>query len=190
MANPSAKPVFWLGWSSERDRWPLWLPVLLGSGAALYFALHFEPGPFAGWGALVFSGLLAAAALAWRAGWVVLALLAALALGFAVTRLRADDVAAPVLAREGIIHLNARIAGMEAADAGVRLILEQPISGAFCSAPARLAVTQRGDGDGLQPGGWISLTADLSPPRRPSRARRISPARCATKAMRSGSRRN
>ena len=30
---------------AERDRWPLWLPVALGTGIALYFALPFEPSP-------------------------------------------------------------------------------------------------------------------------------------------------
>jgi len=168
LANPSAKPVFWLGWSSERDRWPLWLPVLLGSGAALYFALPAEPMHSMAWGGLALAGLLAVASIGLRRGRMALALLAALALGFAAAKLRADAVTAPVLAREGILHLNARIAGMEAADAGVRLILDQPVSGAFFQAPARLAVTQRGDGGGLQPGGWIGLTADLAPPRPPA----------------------
>jgi competence protein ComEC len=146
----------------------LWLPVALGAGAALYFALPAEPPHAAGWGAIALAALAAALSLGWRAGRAALALLAALALGFAVTKLRADAMAAPVLARAGIVHLNARIAGLEAADAGTRLILDQPVSGAFDAPPARLAVTQRGTGDGLEPGDWISLTAGLSPPAAPA----------------------
>jgi len=52
---------------AERDRWPLWLPVALGAGAGLYFALPAEPAPGAGMAALAVG--LAAAALAilgWR----------------------------------------------------------------------------------------------------------------------------
>ena len=160
--------MFWFGWTAERDRWPLWLPVALGAGAAVYFALPMEPPAPAGWGALALAGLLAAVAAATRAARPALALLAALALGFAGAKCRADAVAAPVLARAGIVHLNARIAGIEAADAGVRLILDQPISGALRRAPALLSVTQRGDGAGLMPGDWISLTAGLSPPSPPA----------------------
>jgi competence protein ComEC len=170
--------VFWLGWTAERDRRPLWLPVALGAGAALYFALPFEPPAAAGWAALALALLLAVLAMALPRRRMPLALLAALALGFAVIKLRADAMAAPVLSREGIVHLNARIAAIESTDTGVRLILDRPISGAFRAAPARLAVTQRGDGDGLSPGGWVSLTAGWRrPPRRPRRAPPISPAR-------------
>ena len=168
MANPFAEPVFRLGWSGERDRWPLWLPVALGAGAALYFALGAEPPHMAGWGGLALAALLAAVSAATRRARPALALLAALALGFAAAKCRADAVAAPVLARDGIVHLNARIAGIEAADSGVRLILDQPISGAFRAAPALLSVTQRGDGAGLMPGDWIGLTAGLSPPSPPA----------------------
>ena len=168
MANPFARPVLWLGWTAERDRWPLWLPVALGAGTALYFALAVEPPPLAGWGALALAGLLAAVSAATRTARPALALLAALALGFGAAKCRADAVAAPVLQRDGIVHLNARIASIEAADTGVRLILDQPISGAFRNAPARLSVTQRGDGAGLMPGDWIGLTAGLSPPSPPA----------------------
>ena len=168
MANPSAKPVFWLGWTSERDRWPLWLPVALGAGAALYFALPTEPPRLAGGGAAGVAVALAITAMLVKRARVPCALLAALALGFAVIKLRADAVAAPVLARAGIVHLNARIAGIEAADTGVRLVLDQPISGAFRDVPARLAVTQRGGGDGLAPGGWVGMTAGLTPPAAPA----------------------
>ena len=142
--------------------------MALGAGAALYFALPAEPPPQAGPGAAGLALLLAAAAIFLKRARVPFALLAALALGFAVIKLRADAVAAPVLEAAGIVHLNARIAGIEAADAGVRLILDQPISGAWRASPARLAVTQRGDGDGLMPGDWVGLTAGLAPPAAPA----------------------
>jgi competence protein ComEC len=146
----------------------LWLPALLGAGAALYFAAPLEPPRLMAWGAAGFSVFAIAAAILLRPARMALALAAALALGFAMAKFRTDTVMAPVLERTGIVHLNARIAALEAADAGTRLILDAPISGAFARAPARLAVTQRGDGGGLAPGGWISLTAQLSPPRPPA----------------------
>ena len=76
--------------TAERDRWPLWLPVLLGAGSGLYFALPSEPAPVWGWVALA-AGLVAAAVAVlglksdlprWPLG-----LAAALLLGFGVARL-------------------------------------------------------------------------------------------------------
>ena len=38
---------------ADGQRWPLWLPVALGCGMALYFSLPVEPSvALAGWGAL------------------------------------------------------------------------------------------------------------------------------------------
>lgn len=69
--------------AAERHRWPLWLPVILGSGSALYFALPAEPG-FAMGLAAGFAALLAAMAASFgKKGRMTLALLAALLLGFA-----------------------------------------------------------------------------------------------------------
>src|SRR5918994_5899157 len=55
--------VAWLAGNllAERERWLLWLPVALGSGIALYFALPVEPPIWSGASAL----LLAALALCW-----------------------------------------------------------------------------------------------------------------------------
>src|ERR1700749_5082752 len=83
---------------AERHRWPLWLAVMLGLGAALYFALPSEPDAWTGWAALA-----AALGLAWaagRRGGMALALTAALVLGFAAAKARQEQVAAPVLRQE------------------------------------------------------------------------------------------
>jgi competence protein ComEC len=144
----------------------LWLPVALGAGAALYFALPAEPSFAAAWAAMAaaFAGLPVAVTL--RRLRVPLALLAALALGFALAKFREQAVAAPVLQAPAVMHLNARIAAVETSDTGVRLTLSHPISGGFREGrvPARLRVSVRGDGAGLAPGDWVSLTAGLSPP--------------------------
>jgi competence protein ComEC len=92
---------------AERHRWVLWLPVALGTGTALYFAIPVEPSPWAAWTALVLFVVLVAAGLRGRNSWIRagLAVMAALTLGFAVAKLQEMRVAAPVLARPVITHL-------------------------------------------------------------------------------------
>ncbi|MBZ0325395.1 MAG: hypothetical protein K8F57_04290, partial [Alphaproteobacteria bacterium] len=44
--------------AEDREVWPLWLPVFLGAGIAVYFGLSVEP---PGWvGAVLFAAALAA----------------------------------------------------------------------------------------------------------------------------------
>ena len=77
---------------AERRRWFLWLPVLLGAGAASFFALPAAPSAWAG--LIAASTCAAATALAirgWRARGLTEAAalgLAALCLGFALAQLR------------------------------------------------------------------------------------------------------
>jgi competence protein ComEC len=100
---------------AERHRWPLWLPVALGTGAGAYFAAPAEPSIWAGWGAatlfVTFSGFAV-----WRSSFwfrALLALLAALSLGFAVAKLREAAIAAPVLERPVIAHLTGRVVALD-----------------------------------------------------------------------------
>jgi len=160
----SATPVFWRGWTAERDRWPLWLPVFLGAGSALYFALGFEPPP--GWGgaAMGVAAVLAGIAI-WGRARVSAALAAALVLGFGLAKERQMTVAAPVLARTITAHLTARVVQVEPRQRGVRLVLDQPRSGAFTDVPRRIRVALR-SGE-FQPGNWVSLTARLDAPPAP-----------------------
>jgi len=161
--------VSWRGWTAEGDRWPLWLPVALGAGAGLYFALPFEPDAAFGWSALAGAALaLAVAARAGRAR-ALLALMAALLLGFGAAKLRETQVAAPVLRQAMTLHLTARIAAVETGDAGMRLLLTDAASGGFgAEVPRRLRVTVRVPGGDFRPGDWVSLTARLSPPLPPT----------------------
>jgi competence protein ComEC len=138
--------------------------VALGTGAALYFALDFEPGPRAAWLALALGVVAALAGLGWRL-WTA-ALLAALALGFALAKFREEQVAAPILPRPLTAHLVARIDTIQPHGSGLRLVLSDPRSGAFTVAPRRLRLALRG-GSGLQPGAWVSVTAGLQPPPAP-----------------------
>src|SRR5690242_2596444 len=104
---------------------------MLGVGAGLYFALPREPDVSLGWLAGAAGIALALAAIRTERLRVILALLAALMLGFGAAKLHESAVAAPVLARPVTIHLTARIVGIEGADAGIRLLLADAISGGF-----------------------------------------------------------
>ena len=149
----------------EHERWPLWLPVALGGGDALYFALAREPQPWAAWLAGgAGGGYRWPRSLGWRR--IGCALLAALALGFALAKWREIRVAAPVLNRPLIAHLSARIDAIEPRESGLRLLLSDPRSGAFGEAPRRLRLALRGDAP-LHAGGWISVTSSLQPPPAP-----------------------
>ncbi|MFO1146282.1 MAG: hypothetical protein U1E33_06955 [Rhodospirillales bacterium] len=88
--------------ATERDRWVLWLPILVGSGVGFYFALDHEPPPWLGAFVLALTAVLSTAA--WRAGArrpllpvVALAALAVTA-GFAVAQAQALLLATPMLA--------------------------------------------------------------------------------------------
>ncbi len=167
MANRFA-PAYWrdLAWA-ERDRWPLWLPVALGAGAGGYFALPVEPAPALGWAALAVGLGVAAVAIA---GWnrAILALLAALLLGFGLAKLREARVHTPVLDHAIVAHLTGRIVSIEPRPHGVRLVLDAVRSGAFAEGqtPRRVRVVLRGTD--FRPGDWLSLTAKLDTPPAPS----------------------
>jgi competence protein ComEC len=161
---PKTLFVFWRG---EEGRWPLWLPVALGAGAALYFSLSFEPSARLGWAALAAAAFaLLVACIGW--GRLPLALLAALLLGFGLAKARETRIATPVLDHPIIAHLTARIAWLEPREQGVRLVLENVRSGAFApgQTPRRVRVALRSGGD-LHPGDWVSLTAKLDTPPAP-----------------------
>jgi competence protein ComEC len=156
-------------WSSavaERHRWPLWLAVLLGAGAGLYFALPWEPPLWAGWAALAVGLGLAMVTLR---GGVAFALAAALALGFAAAKLRQERVAAPVLAQQVTLHLTGRVEAMDPARRGVRLVIADLRSGGFTGfVPGRARITVIKGGERFHAGDGISLTARLLPPPAPS----------------------
>jgi competence protein ComEC len=113
---------------AERGRWPLWLPVFLGMGIALYFALPAEPGAF--WGALGVA--VAGGVLVLVRGRSLPLLLAsgclfAVALGFAATQARSLRLAGPVIERNtGALMLEGVVAEVEALpDGGARLTLDR-----------------------------------------------------------------
>jgi competence protein ComEC len=160
---------------AERDRWPLWLPVALGVGAGCYFALPFEPSTTFAWIALVLTWGFATLAILGRSRWrfgFLLALLAALLLGFGLAKLRQARVHTPVLARGVVVHLTGRLVSGEPRERGERVVLEDIRSGGLDPLPRRIRVAMRPlssqERTDFQPGNWLSLTARLDTPPGPS----------------------
>ncbi|MGP1253037.1 MAG: ComEC/Rec2 family competence protein [Kiloniellales bacterium] len=157
---------------AERDRWGLWLPVFLGGGIGLYFALPREPAGWAGVTALAAATLFL---LLGRRQPLLLSLgivLASLSLGFAVAQWRTTDVAAPVLQRDlGPVELTGRVVKVEQSASRVRLTLErlkiERLDPAATPASVRISSSGSAAGD-LAPGDWVQGLVVLRPPPQPA----------------------
>ena len=158
---------------AEQERWHCWVPVLLGCGIGLYFALPYEP-------ALVIALAPLGAILTLRligrppgiAGQLLLGGLIAVTLGFALAKARVEWVRAPVLAKQmnsaqvrGYVELVEPRVG-----SGQRLTLRvTAIDGLPAeSHPARLRITTRQAMPDLYPGAAVRARATLMPPAQPS----------------------
>jgi competence protein ComEC len=124
----------------ERDQLPLWLPVALGGGIALWLVLD-DPMQWTA-AMLALAGIALAAIAIGRSGRAsrAVALAAGLAaLGLGLAWWRASYVAQPVLTRPAIVTLTARVEGVEALPARelVRVRLT-PISAQAVASPKRL----------------------------------------------------
>ncbi len=161
--------------ATERSRWVLWLPVGIGAGIGLYFALPAEP---PAWPApiAVAAAIPAAVAAArrGRAGAFAAALvLATVAAGFALADARTALVDAPVLAREiAYAEVAGRVAAITPRNGGARtrLLLDRVILSGRPPAetPRRVRLTL-GRGTAPPPlGALVRLGAGLYPPPAPA----------------------
>ena len=161
--------------SAERERWPLWIPVLLGCGIAIYFALPVEP---PGWsGPLCFA---LTATLAWgvrkRRGAALALVCLCLALGgFSAAQLRTRLVSAPVLDRmTGAVMVEGTVSLVEAIaeGGGSRATIEHPIlSGKedfIDPGLKRVRLRFRANLPPVAVGERIRVRATLLPPARPA----------------------
>ncbi len=156
--------------AAQRDRWPLWTPVLFGAGIAAYFSLRFEPSPW--WAASALACSLGAAwacrhAVFARALFVALALACA---GFLVAQLQTHRVAAPVLVKPiKAVMVTGQVVQLERALKGPRVILDNPVVRRLVPAatPDRIRLRLR-RGDEVGVGDRISVLARLSPPPAPA----------------------
>ena len=157
---------------AEQEQWFLWLPVLFGTGIALYFLLPFEPWTLAA--LLPAFAALALRAAGPRGGIAALAsaALLAVALGAAVSKLRTEAVRAPVLVGQiGPIEVQGFVELIEPRPGkGQRLTLRviamerHPPE----QAPYRVRVRTLAENANLKPGDAVRLKATLSPPPGPS----------------------
>jgi len=158
---------------AERSRWVLWLPVALGTGIAFYFSLPFEPsGRLA---LLLMLATIAASALAALTHAVFLraclTLAIAVALGFALAKLREELVAAPVLsARIGPTVLDGRVGYAEPHGKSIRVLLDDIKSREIAPSalPYRIRISFRAGAGALVPGERIYAMAVLMPPPGPA----------------------
>ena len=152
---------------AERERWPLLLPVMIGVGIGVYFALGVEP-PWWSGAVAVLLAMAAAAATRRRPGLRLFALAAGLvALGFAAAQFQTWRVVAPVLdERLGPVFVDGRVVAVDPLPAGERLVVApyhvQHLMRGRLPALLRIKVT-RGGGNVL-PGDRISVRAILYPP--------------------------
>ncbi len=161
---------------AERERWLLWLPVALGIGIGIYFALPAEPPVWLG------PALLLPITLAWArrrdsdaVGYQALCLpallgLAAIAAGLTAASIRTHLVAAPALERRGAHVVEGQVLLVEEQVRGARLTLGKlTIEGLDAGAtPAELRISLRSAAPAIRPGDRVRLRAFLMPASPPS----------------------
>lgn len=156
------------GWSADAGRRVLFVPVLMGVGIGVYFALPFEPPALT-----AFAGVVALVA------WLVMrrfdasvgltvstAVVAAVAAGFSFAVVRAQMNDTPVLASETrMLTITGRIARLEPAERGrTRVLLDiETTRPALRYSPRRIRVSIGKTPEKLSPGDWIDVRATLRP---------------------------
>ena len=167
----------WLARSleTERRRWLLWLPVLVGAGSAGFFALPDQPPAWSGWlaAAVAAAGGAAAFRLRRRASGVgapFLLACAATCFGFALAQARLNAVAAPILPREGVYLVEARVAERSPLPSGERLLLDHVVLEGIGgdATPRTIRVNVRRSPPDLAPGDRIRVRARLRRPLGPA----------------------
>jgi competence protein ComEC len=149
---------------AERDQLPLWLPVGLILGIGAYFYL-VDWRQWTAFMLVAFAAALAGVAAGptrWGRALIVFSLAAALGCG--LIWWKAERVAAPRLAREQLMELNAVIESVQAMAAqGATRLVVRPIGEGL---PVRLRVNVAEDKavPGLEPGATLHLRAWMMPP--------------------------
>jgi competence protein ComEC len=149
------------------------LPVALGAGIGIYFALPFEPAFSLGMAGM-FAGLLVAAAAYLSPETVLracLAILAAMLIGFGAAKLRTESVSAPVLAHKiGPVGLDGRVEFAQAHGKGMRAVLTLADVDHLHTdqMPRRARISFRSGGEALIPGEWVHVKGVLLPPPAPA----------------------
>lgn len=159
---------------AERGRWPLWLPVALGLGIAIYFELPAEPALWLGPILVAASLSIAVLAPTGSLGRALAIGLVATAAGFALATWNTARLAAPVLARPLFsINVEGRIADIQRLPESVRVVLEAVrLKGRGAPplelTPARLRISLSRGAPAIHVGDRLLVLANLSPPSGPA----------------------
>jgi competence protein ComEC len=164
----SLPSVITAGWRVDAARRVLFVPVLMGAGVGVYFALPREP---ALWAASI--GVLTCV------GWIIarrgglapgivaaIGAIAAMGAGFSLAIVRAQMNDTPVLASETrLLTITGRIARLEPAERGrTRLWLDvASTKPALQNSPQRVRISISKTPLSLSPGDWIRVRARLRP---------------------------
>jgi competence protein ComEC len=156
----------------ERDRWFLWIPVLVGVGIAIYFGLPDEPGLWLALGLVTVALVLFVSLARGTLATVLLGAALAASTGFALAKLRTDRVHAPVIEKPlRFVEVKGFVELVEPrATRGQRLTLRvTSVAGlAADKLPLRVRVRAMNALAGVKPGDALKLKASLSPPSAPA----------------------
>ena len=156
----------------NHDRLALWLPVLFGTGIAVYFSLTFEPAFWLGGVSLVVFASVSVF-LIFRRGFVFyLGVVGTLvSAGFSAAQLHAHLSDAPKIARKiGPVEISGRVLHVEPTENGVRVLLDTLVIPRLTPAgtPDRVRISVRGTDHGMAPGRQVRLLVILQPPPEPA----------------------
>ncbi|MCH7711133.1 MAG: ComEC/Rec2 family competence protein [Proteobacteria bacterium] len=158
--------------AAERERWPLWLPVGVGIGTAIYFTLTHEPPLWLGLAGMALALALVIEGLRRRPALVLVGLaIGAVGLGFTGAKTRTLLVDAPVLAaRTGPAMVSGQVIEVEPKPGGPRITLADVRVRRLGAdeTPGRVRIRLRDSQGRVAPGDWISIAAILMPPPAPS----------------------
>lgn len=156
---------------AERERWLLWLPVLLGGGMGLYFSLPFEPSAYV---LLPLLALVMPLRYYYRCEhpmWLLLTGLLVVGTGFAWAKIYTERQSLIMLERDTKIRdVTGQVVEIADVQGGYRVTLDQVTveNLAATKTPQRVRVKLRGAGEDLMSGEWISVRAGLLPPSGPA----------------------
>jgi len=157
---------------AEQERWFLWMPVLLGLGIGLYFALPSEPHILTALAPLAAVLALLPAAPRRTGAMLALTALTCTAVGFALAKLRVEWVRAPVLAKQmSSVEVRGYVELVEPkAKRGQRVTLRVTAMGGLPPEmrPYRARVATGKTTPGLQAGSAVHMRATLMPPAEPA----------------------
>ncbi len=155
---------------ADRPRWVLWLPVFISIGIGIYFALPWEPLPFAGHAVAVMLAAGVYFCRRWPGIQLLLICLLLMAVGFSAVQWRSATRDAPLIARRlGPVNISGQLIALERQDDGVRYLIApetiDKLTPEETPARIRLRLSGKARADAnLAAGDHVQLRAVLMPP--------------------------